>query len=333
MGNTGSRDDFEWVYTDQPHTDRRREILAWTSGISYSIYAKYPEIKKLMGPDPNLKWVVTLMVLTQVVACYLVKDLPWKWVVFWAYAFGVCINISIMSAIHDISHNVAFGNKKTKWNRFFGIFANLPIGLPLATSFKKYHVDHHSFLGVDGLDIGLPTEFEGRFFNTTLRKVFWILLHPILYMSRTFYINPKPFSQMELANIAVQLAYDLLIYHLWGAKSILYMVAGTVLAMCLHPTTGVFIADHYMYAKGHDTISYYGALNWITFNLGYHMEHHDFPSIPGSKLPLVKKIAPEYYDNLPYHSSWALVLRDFVFKETLGPFAHVKRTYKGGSTL
>lgn len=27
MGKTGRRDDFEWVYNDQPHTSRRKEIL------------------------------------------------------------------------------------------------------------------------------------------------------------------------------------------------------------------------------------------------------------------------------------------------------------------
>lgn len=241
-----------------------------------------------MGPDPNLKWVVTLMVLIQMMACYLVKDLPWKWVFFWAYAFGGCLNHSMTLAIHDISHNVAFGNKMAKWNRFFGMFANLPIGVPYATSFKKYHIDHHRYLAGDGLDVDVPTEFEGRFFNSLLRKVIWLFLQPVFYMLRPLHVNPKPFSHMEFLNIAVQLVYDLLIYSSWGLKPVVYMVAGSILAMGLHPISGHFIAEHYTYAKGHDTVSYYGPLNWITFNVGYHMEHHDFPSIPGSKLPQVR---------------------------------------------
>ncbi|XP_026536019.1 sphingolipid delta(4)-desaturase/C4-monooxygenase DES2 isoform X2 [Notechis scutatus] len=60
MGNRVTRGDFEWVYTEQPHTQRRKEILA-----------RYPAIKSLMGSDPNLKWIVTGMVFTQLLACYL----------------------------------------------------------------------------------------------------------------------------------------------------------------------------------------------------------------------------------------------------------------------
>ncbi|XP_051899987.1 sphingolipid delta(4)-desaturase/C4-monooxygenase DES2-like [Pristis pectinata] len=317
MGNKALSADFEWVYTEQPHSNRRKEMLA-----------KYPEIKLLMSPDPHLKWIVTAMVLFQFASCYLVKDLSWKWLLFWAYVVGGSVNHSLTLAIHDISHNVAFGNKDIKWNRWFGVFANLPIGMPYSASFKKYHIDHHRYLGGDGLDVDVPTEFEARFFRTPARKVLWLILQPLLYILRPLYVNPKPITQMEIVNAVVQLSYDLLIYYLWGLKPVFYMLSGSVLGMGLHPISGHFIAEHYMFLKGHETYSYYGPLNWITFNVGYHMEHHDFPSIPGSKLPQVKKIAPEFYENLPQHSSWLRVLWDFIFCDNLGPFARVKRQCK-----
>lgn len=44
--------------------------------------------------------------------------------------------------------------------------------------------------------------------------------------------------------------------------------------------------------------------------------------------PQVRKIAPEYYDHLPQHHSWVKVLWDFVFEDSLGPYARVKRVCK-----
>uniref|UniRef100_A0A8D0BT84 sphingolipid 4-desaturase n=1 Tax=Salvator merianae TaxID=96440 RepID=A0A8D0BT84_SALMN len=317
MGNRVTRGDFEWVYTEQPHTQRRKEILA-----------KHPAIKTLMVPDPHLKWIVTGMVLIQLVACYLVRDLPLKWLFFWAYAFGGCINHSMTLAIHDISHNVVFGNKRAKWNRWFAIFANLPIGIPYSAAFKKYHIDHHRYLGGDQLDVDIPTDLEGWFFSTPFRKLIWLFLQPLFYALRPLFVNPKMITEMEIWNVLSQLSFNLIIYYLWGWKPIFYLVAGSLLCMGVHPISGHFIAEHYMFLKGYETYSYYGVLNWITFNVGYHMEHHDFPSIPGCKLPMVKKIAAEYYDTLPQHQSWAQVLRDFIFDDSIGPYSRVKRIYK-----
>jgi len=55
--------------------------------------------------------------------------------------------------------------------------------------------------------------------------------------------------------------------------------------------------------------------------VGYHVEHHDFPYIPYTKLPELKRIAAEYYDNLPYHTSWVKVIWDFIFNSEMGPHA------------
>ncbi|XP_050678301.1 sphingolipid delta(4)-desaturase DES1 [Leptidea sinapis] len=321
MGAHVSRDDFEWVLTEEPHASRRKIILE-----------KYPEIKKLYGYDPNFKWVVTAMVLTQFFMLKIVPQMSWSVLTLVAYCFGGVINHSLMLAIHEIAHSLAFGHNRPLHNKLFGFFANLPIGIPISISFKKYHLEHHRYQGDEKIDVDLPTLLEAKLFCTTGGKLVWLFFQPFFYSLRPLVVRPKPMTPMEATNLIIQLTFDAIVLKLFGWKALAYLLIGSVLSMGIHPVAGHFISEHYMFRKGFETYSYYGPLNWITFNVGYHNEHHDFPAVPGSRLPEVKRIASEFYDDLPQHNSWSSVLWDFVMDPEIGPYARIKRKHMGLSS-
>lgn len=321
MGQKVSRKDFEWTYTEEPHASRRKMILE-----------KYPQIKKLFGADPMFKYVAGSMVLTQFIMMFVMRGQSWPITLLVAYCFGGVINHSLSLAVHEISHNLAFGHSRPLANRWFGFFCNLPLGVPMSISFKKYHLEHHRYQGDEVIDTDLPTLLEAKLFCTTIGKLFWVCLQPFFYMLRPLIVNPKPPTYWEFVNLVIQLAFDAVVVYLCGWQVLAYMVIGTLLAMGLHPVAGHFISEHYMFAKGFETYSYYGPLNFITFNVGYHNEHHDFPAVPGSRLPEVKRIAAEFYDNMPQHNSWIQVLYDFIMDPAVGPYARIKRKQKGLSS-
>ncbi|XP_067208362.1 sphingolipid delta(4)-desaturase DES1 isoform X2 [Linepithema humile] len=246
-----------------------------------------------------------------------------------AYFFGGVINHSLMLAIHEIAHNLAFGHARPMANRLFGFFANLPIGIPVSISFRKYHLEHHRYQGDEKLDTDLPTLLEAKLFNTTFGKFCWVFLQPLFYAFRPLVTYPKVPTNLEYINLFIQLIFDGIIWYFFGGKVVFYLLIGSFMAMGLHPVAGHFISEHYMYKKGFETYSYYGSLNFITFNVGYHNEHHDFPAVPGSRLPEVKRIAAEFYDDLPHHNSWTSVLYDFVMDPDIGPYARMKRRHRG----
>ena len=62
--------------------------------------------------------------------------------------------------------------------------------------------------------------------------------------------------------------------------------------------------------------------------MGYHNEHHDFPSIPWTRLPALKALAPEFYETLPSHPSWAMIIVNFILDPEVGIFARAKRLPK-----
>ncbi|KAI0426581.1 fatty acid desaturase-domain-containing protein [Xylaria sp. FL1042] len=323
--------DFFWTYTEEPHRTRRLEIIK-----------AHPEVTKLCGPEPLTKYVVLLVVSIQIVCAYLVRTTPFFSPLFWllAYVVGATANQNLFLAIHEISHNLAFRSPTA--NRILAIFANLPIGIPYSASFRPYHLTHHKSLGVDGLDTDLPTAFEAIFLDSILGKAFFCTFQIFFYALRPMAVYQVPFTWVSALNVATQLSFDAVILRTLGVQSMLYFLLSSFLAGSLHPLAGHFIAEHYVYstvtpaqadpANGipvPETYSYYGPLNFLTYNVGLHNEHHDFPAVPWTRLHKLHDIAREFYADLPHHTSWTYVLWRFIFDESVGIRCRVKRKEGG----
>ncbi|KAH9168295.1 fatty acid desaturase-domain-containing protein [Lactarius sanguifluus] len=309
--------DFLWLMTEEPHRSRRMTILK-----------AHPEVTKLMGHEPLTKYVVLAVVLFQFTVAFLLRHthpLSWTFVVV-AYTIGGTVNHNLFLAIHEITHNLAF--KGVKPNKVLAIIANLPIGVPYAISFKGYHLEHHKYLGEDGIDVDLPTRLELICLNNVLGKVFFCTFQILFYALRPGFVRSQRPTYWHFLGIAVQLTFDFAIatFVPGGKHMLLYFIMSSFWAGSLHPLAGHFIAEHYVWDNlQQETYSYYGWLNILAYNVGYHNEHHDFPSVPWTRLPALRALAPEIYDVLPSHPSWPMVLINFIRDRNVGIFARVKR--------
>lgn len=351
-------DHFFWTYTEEPHKSRRQAIIK-----------AHPEVLKLCGIEPLTKYVVFGVVSLQITCAYLLRNtsiLSWPFFLT-AYIIGATSNQNLFLAIHEISHNLAF--KKPIWNRLLAIAANLPIGVPYSAAFRPYHLTHHKSLGVASLDTDLPTALEGVFLDSLLGKAFFCTFQILFYALRPMFVYSPKFTNIHFLNIIVQLSFDFALYKLCGSslQPIYYLILSSFLAGSLHPCAGHFIAEHYFFSNtgsgtesieeqrrqkttsqqnGNtkvqsksdsplaslsppETYSYYGPLNILTYNVGLHNEHHDFPAIPWTRLYALHNIAKEFYEPLPCHRSWVWVIWTFILDKNVGMWCRVKRAQGG----
>lgn len=306
--------DFTWMANEEPHRSRRAEILK-----------KHPEIKRLYGHEWRTKYMVAATVLLQTALAVAMRNTSWPLFLAVIYIVGATANHSLFLAIHEWSHNLGF--KNPSHNQIASAFANVPIGIPYSASFKPYHMDHHRNQGVHGLDTDIPHPTEANIIqNRTPLKVLYMLTQLAFYAIRPTVIKPLKPTAIMAFNLIVQLSYDALLYHFFGFNALLYLLLSTFICGSFHPTAGHFLSEHLEVVRGVETYSYYGPLNYVTYNVGYHNEHHDFPFVPWSRLPEVKRIAKEFYDPLPVCESWVGIIGRYVMDPKLGAYSRVKRT-------
>lgn len=303
---------FYWSDEREPHFRRRKEILE-----------DHPEVKELYGIDKGLKWKILGLVSFQLISAPFIAELAWYWFIPLAYIFGASVSHTIFLAIHELSHDLAF--KKKVYNKWIALFANIPIIAPYAMSFQTYHLKHHWEQGDEKNDTDLPATGEAKVFTGFIGKLLWATNQILFYAFRPMFVLPIKYEKWHIINIIFQVLAFGTYWYFVGTGAVLYLLLSVFLAGSLHPLAGHFIAEHYVFVEDQETYSYYGPLNIFALNVGYHNEHHDFPNIPGTRLPALKNAAPEYYDHLFQHKSWVNVIFQFITNPKLTLHSRVKR--------
>jgi sphingolipid 4-desaturase/C4-monooxygenase len=312
--------EFRFSHDPEPHAQRTRDILA-----------RYPDIRRLMGQrNPWTFAIVVAAVGLQLYLSWLVRDAAWWQNLAVAYLVGAFASHTLFVCIHEATHHLIFRSRRG--NLATAVLANLPSLVPTALTFRHFHLKHHAHQGVEALDADLPSRWEARLIGRyCVGKALWLLFFPIFQSLRTLRVTEvKAFDRWTALNFAVQFVFTASVYYFWGAGSLLYLLASFWFSVGLHPLGARWIQEHWLTLDPEqETYSYYGPLNVLNLNVGFHNEHHDFPSVPWNALPEVKRMAPEFYDHLKFHDSMTRLFLQFLFAQEISLFSRMVRNRRG----
>lgn len=313
------RTDFVHSTQVEPHRLRTRKILK-----------EHPEIRDLIGKNPNTIWIIIGIVAFQLGVAALLAHQPWWLVLAAAYLVGAFADHALFVMIHECAHMLLFKGRTP--NRLAGMLANIPLVFPSSVGFERYHIKHHSFQGVHELDADLPNKWEAKLINNYfVGKMLWLLFYPLFQLFRISRLKEiQPVDGWNIFNLSVQVVAMAAIWFFLGPMAFLFIVASFFFSIGLHPLGARWIQEHYLVQDEHqETYSYYGVLNTVAFNVGFHNEHHDFPSIPWNKLPQIKAKGGTYYTSLHAHKSWTLLFFRFLFDKEISLFSRIVRKERG----
>jgi len=309
---------MEFSHTSEPdfHIERKKKML--------SLYKE--EITSLYGHNSRTFIFALACTFIQISLSIYLANKSFFLILLVSYILGACLNHALYVFIHEATHNLVF--KKTLANKIFAIFCDTALIFPGAMAFRKYHHLHHNHMGVYMKDADLCSQGEAKMVgNSSFRKLIWSFflgvsqaLRPLRFKEKKFYTN------WIVYNFIYQVLVTSLLAYLFGPFCILYLLLSTLFGLGLHPLGGRWIAEHYLTKETRqETYSYYGPVNKFMFNIGYHTEHHDFMNIPWNNLPKLRKIAPQYYNELEFHSSYLKLLIDFILNKKNTLYSRVTR--------
>jgi sphingolipid delta-4 desaturase len=329
--------------------DEEREDAVWHRERAKAILKAHPEIKELFGRDPSTAFWCLAAAGTQVAIAIACGYLPWWAMLLLAWVVGSSINVMLFQLGHECVHGLVF--RRPAWNRWLFTLTTLPMFLSAHHTWWLEHLVHHTDMGTRKdfisrrrsfflLTRGRPPLFVPYSLMMLVTQVLRSALGLVMYVFGSLFRGRLRPGRRTLAVLAdehlisgyekegfggwavvyplLNLAFCVGLFLLGGWKAVVYLLASQAFFTgFLHPYSlgWVLGISHFHGARSYQpTASHYGWLvNLLSFNAGLHVEHHDLMTIPWRRLPKLRRMAPEFYENLEPIRSYTWLGLQFVF--------------------
>ncbi|HEY2413691.1 MAG TPA: fatty acid desaturase [Pirellulaceae bacterium] len=329
--------------------DAEREDAVWHRERAKAMIKAHPEIKELFGNDPTTAFWCLTAAGAQLAMALAVSRISWWGMLLAAYFVGSSINVMLFQLGHECVHGLVF--KRPFWNRMLFTVTTLPMFLSGHHTWWPEHLVHHTDMGAKKDFISRRRTFFLATRITSPLFIPYSLIMLVMQIARSVVglamyvggsllrgrLKPGKLTLTVLADEHLVSGYERENFGLWavgypllnlsacaaifaigGWKSLVYLLAsqafftGFLQPYCLGWVLGI---SHFHGARRYQpTASHYGWLiNLLSFNAGLHVEHHDLMTIPWRRLPKLRQIATEFYDDLETIPSYTWLALQFVF--------------------
>ncbi len=290
----------------------------------------HPDLRAISGPEWRTVFALPILLALHWGVAWAVSDAP-LWVIFLvAFTAGQILIHAAGSLVHETAHKLIFRQPGAKLAFDLGLEVILSSYAKQLTYQHEHISSHHPHMGDYERDYEHEDicAFQARM---TLRAKNPRLQH--LMTALTLFIHALPLGSIlgdgviarmnarasgmpqsdpdrDIAAtkppawqvrlfIAVSILSNLVLFLLLGPWALLYHI--WALSLFLGKlgvwNLGQSLSEHQGADEQTPTRSYYGWMNWLLFNTGYHNEHHSFPNVAWSRLPELHKAAPEVFDS------------------------------------
>ena len=260
------------------------------------------------------------------------------------YTLGALLSYQCQVVGHEGTHGLVF--QSAALNKIHAVLSFLPVFLgPFGMWWMVEHMWHHTVVVDKCLRYGrqdappLRKAIFTLLFINVVNILLWLIstilfvcclatiplyalglrthAFPQSFLLPPYAKFPQTISPLFIVNWLAVHAFNGAIYYFYGPMPILFCFLSGGFMNGLHPLGMRQVQEHYFAVKDQPTYSVYTAAHNFALNINYHVEHHDFPTIPWSRLPQLRRIAPEFYNNLHCYRSYTGVLFWFIFNRSI----------------